>query len=226
MKQVVAKLGVAALVWLGAADVSAIVPFQLIVLEGQNVKWGYTVLGTPAKVTVGLVDRVTKTPGARNCARMQPIAPVLKANGISAGRFRDEVKSALRSWEKIAGISFQFVDDSADADILIGAQLRPRGRAFANVMHDPGDRGKISSLTRSYICLNPTHQWKVGFDGRLDVYDLRYTVAHELGHAIGLNHPGPEGQLMSFRYGEKFRTPQPGDIAGAVLLYGPPAPAN
>ena len=209
-------------VWLGAAEVSAIVPFQLIELEGQNVKWGYSILGTPAKVTVGFVDRVTKTPDARNCARMQPITPVLKANRISEQQFRHEVKLALRSWEKIAGISFQLVDDAAKADVLIGAQLRPRGRAFANVMHTRGDHGSVSSLTRSYICLNPTHPWKVGFDGRLDVYDLRYTVAHEMGHAIGLNHPGPEGQLMSFRYGERFRTPQAGDIAGAVVLYGPP----
>src|SRR5690606_1561780 len=58
-------------------------------------------------------------------------------------------------------------------------------------------------------------------DGNLDVYDLRYTIAHEIGHAIGLDHPGPAGQLMSYRYDEKQTGPQPGDINGAAMLYGP-----
>jgi hypothetical protein len=63
--------------------------------------------------------------------------------------------------------------------------------------------------------------WKVGFDGNLDVYDLRYTLEHEIGHAIGLDHPSPSGQLMSYRYDEGQSGLQSGDIKGAALLYGP-----
>ena len=76
-------------------------------------------------------------------------------------------------------------------------------------------------IGRSLICLNPRQPWKIGFDGDLKVYDLRYTLAHEIGHAIGLDHPSPSGQLMSYRYDEGQPGLQPGDIKGAALLYGP-----
>jgi hypothetical protein len=75
------------------------------------------------------------------------------------------------------------------------------------------------------ICLDPTQPWKIGFGGNPEAYDIRYTLAHEIGHAIGLDHPGPTGELMSFSYGEGFRVLQPGDVAGAILLYGARTPA-
>lgn len=56
--------------------------------------------------------------------------------------------------------------------------------------------------------------------GRLSHYDLRYALAHEIGHTIGLDHPGPSGQLMSFRYEERFHGLQPKDVAGLAALYG------
>jgi hypothetical protein len=68
--------------------------------------------------------------------------------------------------------------------------------------------------------MNPEQAWKVGFDGDLEVYDIRYTLMHEIGHAIGLDHPGVPGELMDFRYLETFSSLQPGDRAGAASLYG------
>ena len=117
---------------------------------------------------------------------------------------------------------FRETRDTAAAGILIGAQARPLGRAFTNVALKQGT-GEKKVIGRSLICLNPKQPWKVGFDGRLGVYDLRYTIAHEIGHAIGLDHPSAAGQLMSYRYDEKQTGLQPGDIQGAVLLYGPRA---
>jgi hypothetical protein len=79
----------------------------------------------------------------------------------------------------------------------------------------------VKPITQALVCLNPAKPWKVGFDGDLKTYDVRYTLAHEIGHAIGLDHPEPGGQLMSARYGEQFRTLQDGDVRGAIQLYGP-----
>jgi hypothetical protein len=123
-------------------------------------------------------------------------------------------------WEEAADIRFEPTDDAREANILIGAMVAPRGRAFANVTYDTAERSEMRKIDQALICLNPNERWKVGFGGDAAAYDLRYTIAHEIGHAIGLNHPGPSGQLMGFQYAESFRGLRPGDAAGAVALYG------
>jgi hypothetical protein len=81
-------------------------------------------------------------------------------------------------------------------------------------MPGPDHSGQIE---KALICINPRQAWKAGFDGNLAVYDLRYTIAHEIGHAIGLDHPGPSGQVMSYGYHEEFRTLQARDVDGTVI---------
>lgn len=141
-----------------------------------------------------------------------------------------EAAAAFRVWERAAGLSFHKVDDARDADIVLGAQGQPRGRAFANVAYAPESQEGVRAIEQSLVCLNPDHKWKVGFNGDKNVYDIRYTLIHEIGHAIGLDHPGPSGQVMAFRYTEAFADLQPGDLRGVQLLYGRAAdddePAN
>jgi hypothetical protein len=129
------------------------------------------------------------------------------------------VAAAFAVWSSAADIQFEPAS-AQTAEILIGAQGEPSGRAFTNVAHAAGPAAGTRSITRSVICLNPDRKWKVGFDGDLTVYDLRYTLEHEIGHAIGLDHPGVPGVLMDFRYREKIDAPQVADIAGAIALYG------
>ena len=82
----------------------------------------------------------------------------------------------------------------------------------------------VKPISKALVCLDRTKQWKIGFDGNLQIYDLRYTIAHEIGHAIGLDHPSGAGQIMGYRYEERFRTLQEGDLKGAALLYGTHSP--
>jgi hypothetical protein len=208
-----------------AKDAKTFMGFRLLDLENQAVKWRTPTFGRSAVVTYAFATSPVTTPGARNCASMLPPAAVFEPSEISKRQFRSEVAAAFRMWEKVAEISFRETSDTASAGILIGAQAQPIGRAFTNVALKQGTGRKAVQkvIGRSLICLNPKQPWKVGFDGRLGVYDLRYTVAHEIGHAIGLDHPSAAGQLMSYRYDEKQNGLQPGDIKGAVLLYGPRA---
>lgn len=203
-----------------AGEPQAFVGFRLLELEDQTVKWQSPHMGESAAVTYAFASKATNTPGARNCAKMLPPEKAYRPSRIGSSVFRQEVAAAFRIWQAVADITFRETADAQAADILIGAQAEPVGRAFTNVALKPsGNSRKV--IKRALICLNPRQPWKVGFDGNLDVYDLRYTIAHEIGHAIGLDHPSAAGELMSYRYDEVHTGLQGGDIKGAALLYGP-----
>lgn len=195
--------------------------YRHLTLDGHLVKWGAPTLGAGAAISYAVVTVETHFAGARNCGGIAPVGGLLQANRIARPLFDEELAAAFRGWASIANVAFRRTDPAA-ADILIGAETEPRGFAFTNVVYDrqaPGTGPR--RIERSVICLNPAKAWKVGFDGNLDVYDLRYTLLHEIGHAIGLDHPTIQGQLMNFKYLERFRAPQVGDVAGVVGLYGP-----
>lgn len=197
--------------------------YRLLVLDGTTVKWGAPVAGEGATITYAVTAAARSFPGARNCASIAPIDGLLRGSEVPRARFDAELKAAFAAWSAVADVVFRQAPPSV-ANIVIGAEAAPRGRAFTNVAydHDPAARG-LRQIGQSVICLNPEMPWKIGFDGNLEVYDLRYTLEHEIGHAIGLDHPSGFADLMGFRYLELFRAPQKGDIAGAVALYGPPA---
>ncbi|MFZ5674558.1 MAG: matrixin family metalloprotease [Pseudomonadota bacterium] len=218
---------------------------RLLVLDGSWVKWGAPKWSTGATVTYGFAAADVKSPSARNCATLRPLDGFEKQAGFSDDRMRAEAAAAFAVWSKAANLTFIEAPDPVQADILIGAQGTPKGRAFTNIELDSGplasapatERGLVAgdepanppakahsvrSIRQALICLNPSSGWKIGFDGNLDVYDLRYTLMHEIGHAIGLDHPGADGALMGFRYDEKLRGPTPSDSEAARKLYGPP----
>ena len=195
--------------------------FRLLDLENQTVKWQSPRMGEGAHLTYAFATEAIDTPGARNCAKLEPPEKAYVPSHIRADQFRHEVGEAFRMWEGVANLTFREATDPGSADILIGAQGEPQGRAFTNVALKKNGTPGHKTIERSLICLNPRQPWKIGFDGRLDVYDLRYTIAHEIGHAIGLDHPSAAGELMAYRYDERQKGLQPGDTKGAVLLYGP-----
>lgn len=199
--------------------------FRLLELGGRKVRWTVPPSGIPAKISYAFVTAPVQFDGARNCDAMLPPAAAIAPSGISFEDFRRETRAAFATWEQAANITFVETSNVGDAGILIGADAKARGRAFTNVaLRDEEATHKnirgLGAIKQSLICLNPRRPWKVGFDGNLNVYDVRFTLTHEIGHAIGLDHPGPEGQLMSFRYVEKGRGLNSGDVAGAVALYG------
>lgn len=216
---------------------------RLLVLEGSLVKWGAPKWGVGATVTYGFATSEVKSPSARNCASLVPLGGLEKQGGLPDGRLRAEAAAAFAAWAKAANLTFVEARSADQADILIGAQGTPAGRAFTNIELESGplasgpavERGLaaaqepqsapatadgIRSIRQALICLNPTAAWKIGFDGNLDSYDLRYTFMHEIGHAIGLDHPGAAGALMGFRYDEKLEGPTASDSGAAQELYG------
>ena len=113
------------------------------------------------------------------------------------------------------GRAFSSVAYGSAGDVLersVAAKgLSPSARQDGGGQPAPGPMA-VKSIRQSLICLNPEKTWKVGYDGNLEVYDLYFTFLHEIGHTIGLDHPGASGEVMGFRYDERVRDLQDGDI--------------
>lgn len=196
--------------------------YRLLELEGYLVKWGEQRLGTGATISYAFADETLGFENARNCGVLAPME-ALSGEDLPYETLVQETAAAFRVWERAADLSFHQVADARDADIVLGAQGQPRQRAFANVTFAPHEKDGVRAIDQALVCLNPEQNWKVGFGGDIESYDIRYTLIHEIGHAIGLDHPGPSGQVMGFRYTEKFPGLQPGDLRGIQHLYGNPA---
>ena len=160
-------------------------------------------------------------PDAVNCRQLAPIDRLSAWRSDAAGVAR-VAADAFRLWSGAADVSFRPARAGEEPDILIGAQGRPDRIAFANVWHEPARAvAGVAPLTRATICLNPALAWVADRAGRGEA-DLGTVLAHEIGHALGLDHPGPTGALMGYRdQGDIDRLMQ-GDITGARLLYGSP----
>lgn len=205
-----------------AANVAATAgEFRRLNLGGFELAWTIPVGGATRVLTYSIVRSSQIYPSAINCRGITSPAALIENSNIPLTAWRREIAAAFSMWEAVSNIRFLEVDN-VSANILIGAQLDPTGWAFTNVDYDVRVPGDIKPITRALICLNPEKPWKTSFDGNLDVYDLRYTIAHEIGHALGLDHSGRKGSLMDFRYREFFREPQPGDVAGIREIYGEP----
>lgn len=194
------------------------------------------------------IARKKNTLSPDNCGAMRPFAEIAAASaGVSEVTAKQELRAAFAAWEEVAGIRFVQVSEPGRAGLLFGATDGAIGPAFANLSlaggraMDPAAKAlgapidgrtmdfidlvkhrPVASIEQAYVCLNPKVPWKVGFDGNLRVFDLRYTFMHEIGHAIGLDHPGSSGSIMGYRYDERVRALQASDIASAQWLYGRP----
>ncbi|MGE3831071.1 MAG: matrixin family metalloprotease [Parvibaculaceae bacterium] len=212
--------------------------YRLLNLDGSLVKWGAPQFGAGASISYAFAMSAMRFDKARNCAGLVPLDGLAAHSHVTQQQIRQEADAAFAAWAKVTGLRFSLTTDIAKADILIGAQAKPVGRAFTNIELDTAEQVEkamagpaiktappkkpeaLRAIRQALICLNPDQPWKIGFDGRLGVYDLRYTLMHEIGHAIGLDHPGATGALMGFRYDEKRSGLAPADIEAARKLYG------
>lgn len=224
----------------------------LLEVDGHLLKWASQAPRAGAVVTYAVLNGPYALPHGRqilspdNCSSMHAFSDIVAASpGTSPQAAKEALRAAFAAWHAAANIAFSEVSDPSQANIVVGAQEVPTGRAFTNIslmsshgyypvqkaLGGPGpaaDQGQAqgaggaSGIEQSYVCLNPSTRWKTGFDGDLEVYDLRHTFMHEIGHAIGLDHPGSTGAIMAYRYDERVRELQPSDIASVQRLYGPP----
>ena len=210
----------------GLATARADDGFRLLQIDGRDVKWGEPVLGKGANITYAVVSGQSAITGKVNCLRVGGIEPLISRSHLTRQVFERELEGALAMWQSVANVRFHAARRASTADIVIATEGTPEGIAYADVAFDVPKQGSISRLRKGIVCLNPRVQWtggrsEPGAAGSVgQEYRLLYTLAHELGHVLGLDHPGPQGELMSFEYASKFEGLKQGDIAGIGVLYG------
>lgn len=199
--------------------------YSLLRLEGRPVRWQQAPENARAvlELSYAFLREPATVPGARNCKSMIAIDATTETLGVSFPRFQQEVDAAFHIWARVLDIRFRKSGDPARADILIGSQATPRGIAFADVRVDTSQPGEFATISGASICLNPNASWAMERDGSAETFTLRYVIAHEIGHTLGLDHPGRTGQLMAFAYQEDMTDLTEGDIAGIAGIYGTPS---
>lgn len=190
--------------------------YRLLRLDGVQLKWDEPRPGTQATVSYGFATAPASFPDAINCREIAPLAALAPVWGHDPARLGAIVRAAFAMWSRAAAIVFRPAVAGEAPDILIGAEGTPRKIAFTNVWHaKPTSGSGMASLTRATICLNAEAKWNA--PGGVDFGTV---LAHEIGHAIGLDHPGATGALMGYSNQGPLAALMPGDAAGAVVLYG------
>ncbi|MDE1939370.1 MAG: matrixin family metalloprotease [Alphaproteobacteria bacterium] len=201
--------------------------YRLLELNGHDVKWGTPEFGTRATLTYAIAGASAGASGVRNCRKVTGIDGLLAHSKLTRTVFTAQVKAALAMWESVANVRFLPARRAINADLLISAEAVPDGVAYTDVTQTSSAGPSIDSIKKAIICLNPNQYWMAAAptspasSAKPNAYKLKYVLAHEIGHALGLNHPSPSGELMSFEYNRNMDSLQPGDIVGIVALYGP-----
>ena len=182
-------------------------------------KWGSPVFGTGATVTWSLMPTGTSCAAEGGGCSISTLASFMPAG------FAAEIAAAFAAWSAVADITFVLVPDLGEAFNAAGGSgdIRVGGHAF------DGPSGVLAhgffppvngATAAGDIHFDTADAWKIGFGG--PGFSIFQVMAHEIGHAIGLDHTFVPGSLMNAFYTEAFSGPQADDIAGAQFIYGKP----
>lgn len=141
----------------------------------------------------------------------------LRAGSFPIGAFEVAARLALETWAQVADITFVVAREGEKPDIVIDVAPLPTptaGEALTFFFERPG----LDEVISSEVTLNSRLDWAPFGENGLNFYNV---VLHEVGHALGLEHPDDATQVMNavFQTDETLRLGS-GDIAGIRLLYG------
>ena len=183
-------------------------------------KWGSPTFGTGATVTWSLMPTGTNcsADGGGTCSALADFMP--------AG-YEAQIVAAFASWSAVANLTFVKVADDGAAfnapttsgDLRFGGHVFDG--AFGVLAHGyfPPVNGGTAAGDMHF---DTAETWKTSFGG--PGFSIFQVTAHELGHALGLDHTGVPNSLMNPFYTEAFSGPQADDIAGMQFIYGPAVP--
>jgi hypothetical protein len=128
------------------------------------------------------------------------------------------LQASANSWNQ-GGTVFNFRADAASANEFLVSSIASAGvLASTRIEYDSANRMRRFTMT-----FNNAYSWSA--TGEAGKFDVQSVTAHELGHALGLNHPSgsdctEQTMWASAAAGEtKKRTLEGGDKAGLAVLY-------
>jgi hypothetical protein len=190
----------------------------------RPVKWGSAHFGSGVTITYAFAMSVVRFPHGipnahQHCDGMMPLNKLLAARSTTLNRVKEKAAEAFERWATIADITFTAVDDEKDADIIIGELEYPPGEpGWTNLDVRHSETEETDTIKKAAICFNPD----AGSDSPLELpFPIDMIIGHEIGHAIGLGHPGTRGALMGFKPGPD-PTLRSVDAEAAQILYGLP----
>lgn len=134
---------------------------------------------------------------------------------------REQIIQALQAWSDVVQISFQEVPvadldqsidlnfvsgdhsaveaaESGDANCPFGAAPSAHAKGPPSALFYTSCGGLPSESFAGNVHLNEAIEWEddTGDEGKDDSWSLKYTVAHEVGHALGLKHSSNAFDVM------------------------------
>lgn len=183
-------------------------------------KWGSPTMGTGATVTWSYMNTGTSCAAEFFGCSISSLASFMPVG------FDTQIRAAFDAWSAIANLTFVFVPldngvpynaPGTNANIRIGGHaFDGPGGTLAHGFFPPVN----STSAAGDIHLDSSENWVLSQVG--PGFDIFTVVAHELGHALGLQHSSVPNSLMNAFYSEAFRGPQADDIAGMRFIYGLP----
>jgi hypothetical protein len=137
---------------------------------------------------------------------------------ITEESFQDEIVLALSYWEEIANLNFTISAHPEDADIRFGWQEIDGPGGVLGTATLPAS-GPLSNVI---VVFDSEEDWFLHGDAPQNKIDFSATAAHEIGHAIGIDHSDELDSLMHANYSTTIFKPKQDDINAAVEIYGAP----